>query len=299
MKNQSKFLLTLTVLLFFGIQSVIGQVSAQVQTELTNLLLAKSDLQGGYDLGWKKVSVKRALSKPLQDAFCKEVGASASEKKTLQEKWSEIAGIASENGMTLEGLEASELLAGNPALQFSYDELVKVTGLVKTYNPKDRAYLVTPDEGKWLLRAISKKERDKWTKEFFGSGVGGKEVFWKKLDELSSVAAKIVPTYKPNPQNFVNHNAADEAMLKKELGDLSKIKIHQIGLASKTWEIQKNALDIPQKRFKVGYIWAKDSGDDFSYCKLYQVNIIQDYTGAGKYGESYATYLENWVFGCP
>lgn len=87
--------------------------------------------------------------------------------------------------------------------------------------------------------------------------------------------------------------------MKNELGDLSNIRIYQIGLAQSNWDIQKNGLGIPEKLFKVGYVWGQDSGDDHSYCKLYQINIIQDYSGAGTYGASYAVYLENWLTGCP
>jgi hypothetical protein len=300
MKKNSISIFTVLIFLVFSFETAVGQeISSSIQSELSSIYLIKKNVEQGQDLTWQIKYVESALSKEKRAAYFKEFTLNEAEKKALDTKLNELAQVSTKFGITLEGIEESGKLASNPALKFTLDEIIKITGQVQNFNPKESTYIVTTHDEQWLKRAISKKEREKWAEEFFGYSADAKDIFYKRLDKLSVAAAKAVPTFKPNPNNFANHNPADEAMMKKQLDDQTKIKIHQIGLAQANWDIQKNDLDIPQKRYKVGYIWGKDSRDDFAYCRLYQVNIIQDYMGGGKYGASYGVYLESWVVGCP
>jgi hypothetical protein len=88
-------------------------------------------------------------------------------------------------------------------------------------------------------------------------------------------------------------------MIKAKVGDLSKLKIHKIGLANQEWLIEKNALGIPINRFKRGYVWVTDTTNDYPYCHLYQISLIQDYSGSGTYGATYMTFANDWIVGCP
>lgn len=276
----------------YGLLAEIETVRKEVEAGTIN----KSNWNE-YENERKSSWIKEAFSKKRRDAVYNNYGSSyynEKDKQAAEAAYGALAEVAAKQGMVFE-----EPLPA--VLQFVLDEIVKVTEQVASYHPQKDAFIVNPHDGQWLKRAVSMKEREKWLSEFFkyGDPDGVKETFLKKLDKLSEVGKKIIPTFKPNPKNFSVHNAAEEILMKNELGDLSKIRIYQIGLAQSNWDIQKNGLGIPEKRFKVGYAWGQDSTDDHSYCKLYQVNIIQDYSGAGTYGASYAVYLENWLTGCP
>ena len=178
------------------------------------------------------------------------------------------------------------------------DDLNKIIEKVNATDRSKVTYLVSPSEVDWLLRAVSMKEREKWAKDFFKPGAEGKKEFYQKLDALSTSCARNIPTFIPDPSNFISHNDAYEAAMKKALPDITKTKVHQIGFAQQEWDIQEDNQHVPLKRSMIGYIWGKNSADDFSYCRLYQIKITQDYVSGGKYGESKALFLESWLVGC-
>jgi len=184
------------------------------------------------------------------------------------------------------------------AVKFQLGEVDNARLQVEKFQPGVSAFIVDASGEEWLLRAVSNSERKKWADGFFKSSLVGKDEFWKRLDGLAKVAADKIPLFTPNPKNFAYHNGGEEALMKAQLGDSARAGIREIGLAQADWTVQKNSLDIIQKRYKTGYVWVKDSSDDFPYCRLHQVNIIQDYAGAGTYGASQAVSLANWLVGC-
>lgn len=123
--------------------------------------------------------------------------------------------------------------------------------------------------------------------------------FEDALNGLSASAAKKLPTYIPNNNNFAFHNAAEEKMMKGTLEDPSTIKIYKVGLFHSTWQISKDDYNLPTARYKQGYMWVRNTIDSHPYCRLFQINIIQDYAGGGTYGQSYAQFIDDALFGCP
>jgi hypothetical protein len=218
-------------------------------------------------------------------------GSSDSGKKALADACDAIV-------KSLNSKSVSAQPAMDPTLKFALAEITDTKNIIEEFDPKTQRFTA---QWKWIWFAISKKERDRWAAEFFKSGNISqfKPRFYQELDALSASCAKKIPTFKPGAELFANHNTTEEALMKKQLGDATKVTIHKIGLQYADWEVQKNNLDVPQKRFKRGYVWGKDSRDDFSFCKLYQVNVIQDYMGGGAYGETYAVLLDSWPRGCP
>jgi hypothetical protein len=219
-------------------------------------------------------------------------GYHAAGKTALEVAYINLARSLEKHGITNE--EPMDLVLG-----LLHTQLTTTIQSVKDYKPGD-LLMVTGGEAPWLLRAISKKEYQKWEtesiKDWSAYAPVNKQKFDEAFKELNALAATNVPRFKPNASNFSQHNAEEEALMKKQVPNVT---IYKIGLAQATWEIQKNELDVIEKRFKTGYCWAKDPSDDIPYCVLYQVNIIQEYAGGGKYGPSKAVLLGKWVVGCP
>ncbi len=119
------------------------------------------------------------------------------------------------------------------------------------------------------------------------------------FDKLSASAAEKLPLYKPNTKAFAFHNPAEERLMKGKINDLADHKIHYIGVKQSSWLIDKNDLGIPKSRYKHGMVWVRYTPDDHSYCRIYWINIIQDYAGGGTYGDSYAYFVSDELAGCP
>lgn len=173
---------------------------------------------------------------------------------------------------------------------------------IDVYTPEGRMYLVQSPLQKWLLYAVSPKAKGEFAKdkkitEWLKANPGNK--FEAALAELSVSAAKKLPDYIPNNNNFAFKDAATEQMMKAKLKNSASLKIIKIGLSHSIWKIEKNDLGLPTNRYREGYIWAKDSADDYSYCHLYGFVVQQDYAGGGSYGQTYAYLNTDALFGCP
>ncbi len=196
---------------------------------------------------------------------------------------------------------SSDKYADNVALNFHIEEIQKRQKQADEYDPADDAYFVSSSNYDYLLFAVSPRAREKWMKDFGVLDIRDtpNNRLDAALDALAASAAKKMPIYKPVPANFAFRNPAEEKMMKGTLKNLATLKALKIGLAQSNWLISKNDFGLPTARYKQGYIWVRDTADDHPYCRLYQINIIQDYAGGGTYGASYATFIDNTLFGCP
>ncbi|CAN5255526.1 hypothetical protein BH20ACI1_BH20ACI1_04040 [soil metagenome] len=167
---------------------------------------------------------------------------------------------------------------------------------VEAYN-SDKLYMVSATTYDYLLFAVSPRARDEWLKD--ANAMDFKPALDAPLAALAAAAAKKLPIYLPGPANFAFRSPLEEQKMKKTLGNIATLKIHKIGLAQSSWLIGKNSIGIPTARYKQGYVWVRETTDDHPYCRLYQINIIQDYAGGGRYGASYAKFLDNTLSGCP
>jgi hypothetical protein len=277
--------------------------SSPVRDQLNSIRTVKTDIEQGRSLAWQYDYIERALSlekrqRYYDERFQYDNALTKAERKELDTRLDELAKTASKYNISLESIAEADMLANRPALKSHVEKLNSVIGQVQNFDAAKHDVIVMGDEVLWLLRAVSKSEREKMFSEYNLSGTF-QDLFDKKLNALSLLAAKKIASYKPKLTYFKYKNITEENLLKEALGDSETIKIHQIGFASDKWQIQKNEMDIPQKRFKVGYMWARNSQDDFAYCRLYQINIIQDYEGGSKYGASYAVVIESRLVACP
>jgi hypothetical protein len=179
----------------------------------------------------------------------------------------------------------------DPVLKYVLDEISENIKTINEFDPKTQRW--TADYN-WVWRAVSPKDRESWATDFFKGYADQKPRFYKELDKLAVAYSKKVALLTPTDNLFANHNAADEALMKKQI---SVKTIYKIGIEYANWEIEKNSLDIPVRRFKRAYIWG-DPMDDSKYCRLYQVNLIQEYAGGGTYNATYSKYLNSWPRTC-
>lgn len=183
-------------------------------------------------------------------------------------------------------------------LTFFLEEIAKVQKSVDEYNPKDHLYPVSTAQAEWFLRAISMREREKWSKQWLKKPIEQKK-FADALDALSASAAQKIPTYKADLNTFKFHSVAEEKLMKGELSRIADYKIYSLGLAQNNWLISKNDYGLITARYKHGAVYLDDKTDDHPFCYLTYVNIIQDYAGGGTYGASYAQFIRDEIVGCP
>ena len=183
-------------------------------------------------------------------------------------------------------------------LTFFLEKIAKAQKAADGYSPETRTYLVGSGEYEWLERAVSPKAREEWSKKWLTKPNEQKK-FNEVLDALAATAAKKLPLCQTNPKAYTFRNPAEETMMKAKLENLVKLKVHKLGFKESAWLIDKNNLGIPTARYKHGMLWVLDETDDHPYCKVFYINIIQDYTGGGTYGASYAKLIGNELAGCP
>ena len=160
--------------------------------------------------------------------------------------------------------------------------------------------LIIAQKQEWVLRAISPKERE----EFFTKwgelmSPEDKQFFTTELDGISAAITQKISQKKPNPSLFTLHNPADEKMMRGELASTPGLIIHKIGMSRTTWAIGKNEWGLIINRYKQGTAWVRNPASDDPFCRLYDVNIIQDYAGGGTYGASYASSVGVSYAPCP
>lgn len=175
------------------------------------------------------------------------------------------------------------------------DGIDKILKYVETHDPTAGDELGTDSE--YAFYAVSPTLRAAWLKEKKALDFEGE--INKLLKPLADALAKKVPSYFPKMDKYAVHNAGDEALMKKALGNPARYKIFKIGLAQSSWDIDANALGIPNARYKNGLIYARDTTADYPYCVAVRVNVVQAYAGGGTYAASRSDFVNETLVGCP
>jgi hypothetical protein len=144
--------------------------------------------------------------------------------------------------------------------------------------------------------ALSKKERAKWLQD---KKVAPDAKLDAALDELKASLYKRLPEYTINPKSFNNRNAAEEKMMLAEMSDVPGIKVFKIGFNQASWLIDKNELGIPKARYKHGLIYGRNPASEDPFCRVWYINVVQEYAGGGTYGATEARYIEKELIACP
>jgi hypothetical protein len=176
------------------------------------------------------------------------------------------------------------------------DDIAKRREEVESFTP-DRGWLVGSSTYDHLLYAVSPSAREKWL-------TGAKALDYKNclapaFDKLAASAATKLPLFLPNTKAYAQHIPAEEKLMKSKISDLADHKIFYIGVREPNWLIDKNEFGLPKNRYKHGMVWVRYTPNDHPYCRVYYINLIQDYAGGGTYGASYASFIEDQLIGCP
>jgi len=178
-----------------------------------------------------------------------------------------------------------------------YGDAMKTLKDAEEYRPKLRTYYVrelSDNRNEFLLAAISPKFRDDW----FGSHKSdekGKQCMKPVIDALGEAAKRTLPKYRP--RGYVHHD--DDKLIEKEVKkEFPDAKFIETGVSSDSWEIEKLRNGIPSSRYKYGMAWFKSASIDDGYCRIAYVNVFQDYTGGGNFGDTKPNYLKVEPAGC-
>ena len=186
--------------------------------------------------------------------------------------------------------------AGNIWVESHLGDIAKRQKEVDSFTP-DRGWLVGSNNYDHLLYAVSPVAREKWLTG--SNALDYKNCLASALDKLAASAAVKLPLFLPNTKIYAQHNAAEEGLMKSKIDNLADHKIFYIGIEEPNWLIDKNEYGLPKSRYKHGMVWVRYTPNDHPYCRVYYINVIQDYAGGGTYGASYGYFVEDKLFGCP
>jgi hypothetical protein len=186
--------------------------------------------------------------------------------------------------------------AGNIWVESHLEDIAKRQKEVDSFTP-DRGWLINSNNYDHLLYAVSPVAREKWLAS--SNALDFRNCLAPAFDKLAASAATKLPLYLPNTKVYAQHNAAEERLMKSKINDLADHKIFYVGIQEPNWLIDKNEYGLPKSRYKHGMVWVRYTPNDHPYCRVYYINIIQDYAGGGTYGASYAAFIEDQLFGCP
>ncbi|HLM02545.1 MAG TPA: hypothetical protein VK400_15945 [Pyrinomonadaceae bacterium] len=186
--------------------------------------------------------------------------------------------------------------AGNIWVESHLEDIAKRQKEVEGFTP-DRGWLVNSSNYDHLLYAVSPAAREKWLAG--ANALGFRNCLASAFDKLAASAATKLPLFLPNTKAYAQHNPAEERLMKSKINDLADHKIFYIGMREPSWLIDKNEYGLPKSRYKHGMVWVRYTPNDHPYCRVYYINIIQDYAGGGTYGAGYASFIEEQLVGCP
>jgi hypothetical protein len=181
------------------------------------------------------------------------------------------------------------------------DEVKQSLQEVKDYTPETKTAIVQSANWDWLERAISPSARNEFLNKW-GSLLQAKQRQGFERD-LNALAAAVPPKFAAFTQAQINkfpfRNPTEERMMRSQLNELTGLAVHKIGLYQNQWLISKDQWGLPNSRYKQGAIYGRDPRSDHPYCRIWYVNIIQDYSGGGTYAASYAKYVGSDFVTCP
>jgi hypothetical protein len=185
---------------------------------------------------------------------------------------------------------------GNIWVQSHLEDIGKRQKEVESFTP-ERGWLINANNYDHLLYAVSPAAREKWLSG--ANALAYKNCLAAGFDRLAAAAANKLPLFLPNTGAYAQRNAAEVSLMKTKISDLADHKVFYAGIQEANWLVDKNEYGIPKNRYKHGMVYVRYVPNDHPYCRVYYINIIQDYAGGGTYGASYATFIEDQLFGCP
>ena len=181
-------------------------------------------------------------------------------------------------------------------VDYQIEQINKYKGQLNSWVPANQYFPKPGSSDDYISLALSKKERADW---FRDKKLQSDAKVETALDDLKVILQKRLPENTINPKSFNNRNAAEEKLLLAEMADVPGIKVFKIGFNQPTWLIDKNEWGIPKARYKHGLIYGRNPASEDPFCRVWYLNVVQEYTGAGTYGPTQARYIEKEYIACP
>jgi hypothetical protein len=182
---------------------------------------------------------------------------------------------------------------------YHYGDAYKTLREVEDYRRGSRDYYVrelSDRRNEYLLAGISPNERREWLSSH---KVAEKDqhCLVPLFDEIGAAAKNTLPKY--HPRGYTHHDGDEMDLIKNAVREeLPDAKFIAVGVKSPSWMIEKHSNGVPSQRYKYGMAWVKSPTFDDGYCRIYYVNILQDYAGGSSYGDSTANYISKEPVGC-
>ena len=186
---------------------------------------------------------------------------------------------------------------GSPFYSVHYGDAMKTLREAENYKATARRYYVrelSDYRNEYLEAGISPKFRTDW---FGDHRIAEKDrhCMTEVFDAIASAAKKTLPKYRPRGYTHHEDDGIIKDVVKEKIPDA---QILEVGVSSPIWEIEKLRNGIPRVRYKYGMAWVKTASADDGYCRIVFVNVQQDYSGGGTFGESHGNYIKTEPAGC-
>ena len=181
-------------------------------------------------------------------------------------------------------------------IDYQIGEINKYKQQLSSWDPVNQYFPKPNSSDDYISLALSKKERASWLQSKKVTPDARLDV---ALDEVKNLLNKRLPEYTINARSFNNRNAAEEKLMLAEMSDLPGIKVYKIGFNQASWLIDKNELGIPKARYKHGLVYGRNPASEDPFCRVWYINVVQEYAGAGTYGSTEARYIEKEFIACP
>jgi hypothetical protein len=186
------------------------------------------------------------------------------------------------------------------AYQVHYDRAYKTLREAEDFRPGgERHYYVSEmndNRNEYLLAGISPNFRQHWL-DSHHTQANEAHCIVPLFDEIGAAAKRTLKNYRPTAYKF--HDSSEESLIKDAVKkQIADAVILGAGLKQASWDFDKFGNGVPKDRYKYGMAWVKSATFDDGFCRIVHVNIIQDYSGGGTYGESKGRYINMVPAGC-
>ncbi len=182
---------------------------------------------------------------------------------------------------------------------YHYGDAYKTLREAEEYKAGARDYYVrelSDRRNEYLLAGISSSSRAEWLSSH---RVAEKDqhCLVPLFDEIGAAAKRTLPKYRP--RGYVHHDSSEEKLIKEAVkAEVPDADFLSVGVKTPSWLIEKHSNGVPSVRYKYGMAWVKSATFDDGYCRIFYVNIVQDYAGGSSYGDSAANYISKEPAGC-
>ena len=181
-------------------------------------------------------------------------------------------------------------------IDYQIGEITKYKQKLDSWNPANQYFPKPSSNDDYIGLAFSKKDRASWLQD---KKVAPDAKLDASLDELKASLERRLPEYTINPKSFTNRNAAEEKMMLAAVSDVPGLKVFKTGFNQPSWLIDKNELGIPKARYKQGLVFGRSTASEDTFCRVWYVNVVQEYAGGGTYGATEARFIEKEFIACP